>query len=195
MRKTPLFALALTVLLATACTQQEKQAATDALTSESSSSIEETVFEFSSASSEAASSVFTQEYIGSDASVQGQAGTQQQAGAAAASTAPVAMKAKGSYVAYNASALQDGHVKVLFFHAGWCPLCKGADTSLKGWYGSEATTPEITVYKVNYDTETDLKAAYGVTYQHTFVKVDGQGNMIAKIQTPSEEQLKEFLGS
>lgn len=192
MRTTSLFALASAVVLVTACTQQEQQAVTDTLTAESSSSIEETVFEFSSASSEAASSVFTQEYIGSDASVQGHVDTQAHTSAAESSVAPA--KAKGSYVAYNASALQDGHVKVLFFHAGWCPLCKGADTSLKGWYGSDSTRPEVTVYKVDYDTETDLKAQYGVTYQHTFVKVDGQGKMIGKIQTPNENVLKEFLG-
>jgi hypothetical protein len=33
---------------------------------------------------------------------------------------------------------------------------------------------------VDYDAATDLRTQYGVTVQHTFVQVDGQGNELAK---------------
>jgi thiol-disulfide isomerase/thioredoxin len=103
-----------------------------------------------------------------------------------------AMQQKGRYLSYNSAVLADGATKVLFFKAAWCPLCIRADGTLSQWF--EAGSVPITVYKVDYDTEADLKAKYGVTYQHTFVKVDGQGKMVAKLMTPTEEALKAFLG-
>lgn len=108
------------------------------------------------------------------------------------------------YSLYAPEVLADGQTKVLFFHAAWCPVCKGADATLRTLYNSWDSTdmaieelaevlPGRSVYKVDYDTEADLKARYGVTYQHTFVVVDGEGNMISKIQGPTDEQLKELL--
>lgn len=64
---------------------------------------------------------------------------------------------------------------VLFFHASWCPSCKGTDESL-----TTAGVPAgLTVVKVDYDTATDLKKQYGITQQHTFVQIDGDGKALA----------------
>jgi hypothetical protein len=41
--------------------------------------------------------------------------------------------------------------------------------------------------------EAGFKSRYGITYQHTFVKVDDQGNIIKKMQGPSDKQLLELL--
>jgi thiol-disulfide isomerase/thioredoxin len=102
-----------------------------------------------------------------------------------------AMVQKGVYTAYSEGILENGTTKVLFFHAAWCPRCRKVEADLKAWYID--TGFPLTVYKVDYDTETALKSRYGITYQHTFVKVDGQGNVIEKIQGPSDEQLMELL--
>jgi thioredoxin 1 len=73
------------------------------------------------------------------------------------------------------TAYQSGAV-VLFFAASWCPTCQAADESL-----TRAGVPDgLTVVKVDYDEETDLKRRYGVTVQHTFVQVDTDGNQLAK---------------
>ncbi len=93
----------------------------------------------------------------------------------------------------SSSVLADGNTKVLFFHASWCPTCKIADTTLTSWYVNGEGM--LTVYKINYDNEAALKQKYGVTYQHTFVKVDGEGNMIEKKQGPSDDVLKTLLKS
>ncbi len=45
------------------------------------------------------------------------------------------------------------------------------------WYLWDANGNEV---KTDYDTERELKKKYGVTYQHTFVQVDAQGNQIKK---------------
>lgn len=93
--------------------------------------------------------------------------------------------------ALPASVLSDGKTKVLFFHAAWCPACKAANTTLASWYSPGEGM--LTTYKINYDTEKSLKQTYGVTYQHTFVKIDGQGKLIKLLQSPSDEDLKNLL--
>lgn len=98
-----------------------------------------------------------------------------------------AVMAKGSYTAYSADVLANGETKVLFFHAAWCPSCKKGDATLTAWYGADEY--QRSVYKVDYDNSNDLKAKYGVTYQHTFVLVDGEGNALKVIQGPTDAQL------
>ena len=86
----------------------------------------------------------------------------------------------GSYEAYSADKIaraETGDV-VLFFHASWCPSCRGLNTSIEG---NLKSIPEgVTILKTDYDKETELKKKYGVTYQHTLVQVDKDGNMIKK---------------
>ena len=93
-----------------------------------------------------------------------------------------AMKKPGSYEAYSPSKLanaQNGDV-VLFFKAAWCPTCRTLDKDIKNSLGD---IPDgVTILEVDYDNSTDLKKKYGVTYQHTLVQVDANGNMITKWQ-------------
>lgn len=88
------------------------------------------------------------------------------------------MMSKGSYESYSQEKLalaNDGKV-VLYFHADWCPICRPLDAALKS-----ADIPSgVHILKVNYDTATELKKKYGVTYQHTFVQVDAAGKLLAK---------------
>ena len=90
------------------------------------------------------------------------------------------MMRKGTYEDYSADKLDlanDGKV-VLFFKASWCPSCKAVDADIVSRLGD--IPYNTTILKVDYDTATDLKKKYGVTYQHTFVQVDAQGNQITK---------------
>lgn len=74
--------------------------------------------------------------------------------------------------------------RVLFFYANWCPTCKPAD---KDFILKEMDIPQdMVVIRVNYnDSDTDkqeknLAAKYGVTYQHTFVLIDTNGEIVTK---------------
>ncbi len=86
----------------------------------------------------------------------------------------------GSYEAYSAEKLaraETGDV-VLFFHASWCPSCRGLNTSIEN---NQKLIPEgVSILKLDYDKETELKKKYGVTTQHTLVQVDKDGNLIKK---------------
>ena len=82
------------------------------------------------------------------------------------------------YQAYEPAklALAKTDTVVLFFAADWCPTCREADANL-----SKTEIPaHLHILKVDYDSSIDLKKKYGVTYQHTFVRVDADGNMLKK---------------
>ncbi|MBI4939457.1 MAG: thioredoxin family protein [Actinobacteria bacterium] len=100
----------------------------------------------------------------------------------ASQVAPDDATGPGGYVDYatyqkDPSAYADGRV-VLFFHASWCPNCRLTDKNLTE---DPASIPaDLTVVKVDFDTETALRAKYGITQQHTFVAVGPDGAERAK---------------
>jgi thiol-disulfide isomerase/thioredoxin len=65
--------------------------------------------------------------------------------------------------------------KLLFFHASWCPQCRSIEQSIK----KDGLPSGVTVFKVDYDTNQELRQKYGVTIQTTFVKIDSNGNKLA----------------
>lgn len=67
---------------------------------------------------------------------------------------------------------------VLFFKASWCPTCRTLDTDIMSRL--KDIPKNIAILKVDYDNSTELKKKYGITYQHTFVQVDKDGNQIKK---------------
>ena len=100
---------------------------------------------------------------------------------------------KGSYSAFDPAKIANaatGKV-VLDFSASWCPICQESDKNFKA-----SPTPQgLTLLKVDYDTSTELKRKYGVTYQHTFVQVDKNGKLLKKWSGTStyDELLKQTV--
>lgn len=99
------------------------------------------------------------------------------------------MKAEaGMYKAYSASAvtsdLAAGKSVYLFFHATWCPGCRALDTAISG--DMMSIPAGSVIYKVDYDTETTLRAKHGVTMQHTVVKLNADGTTMKKIVAPTK---------
>lgn len=86
----------------------------------------------------------------------------------------------GSYEAYSADKIAQAVVGdvVLFFHASWCPSCRALNGSIES--NLKSIPESVTILKIDYDRETELKKKYGVTYQHTLVQVDKDGHMIKK---------------
>ena len=97
-----------------------------------------------------------------------------------------AMVGEGRYQVFSPDVLSSSAStrRVLFFYANWCPTCQPADRAFS--QKSAAIPEDVTVIRVNYnDTETDqaekdLAKQYGITYQHTFVQIDGEGNEVTK---------------
>jgi len=95
------------------------------------------------------------------------------------------MASKGSYETYSPEKLAlaaSGDV-LLFFHAAWCPICRGIESEIKA---DMSTIPDgVHILKVDYDTAIALRQKYGVTVQHTFVQVDVSGNAVQKFSDAS----------
>jgi thiol-disulfide isomerase/thioredoxin len=81
----------------------------------------------------------------------------------------------GVYTDYSEKALlATTHTKLLFFHAPWCPQCRAIEKSIE----TGGVPEDVTVFKVDYDSNQELRQKYGVTLQTTFVKIDGKNNKI-----------------
>ena len=86
----------------------------------------------------------------------------------------------GVYTTYTADAVagSDAEHIVLNFSATWCPSCRTLDKDINANLSQIPAGVEI--YKVDYDTYTDLRREYGVTTQHTLVEVAADGTLIKK---------------
>jgi thiol-disulfide isomerase/thioredoxin len=91
----------------------------------------------------------------------------------------------GRYIDYKEGVLGTSGMKLLFFHAPWCPQCRELDASIKA-----GNIPAgITIVKVDYDSNQDLRKKYGVTMQTTLAYVDESGNLIKKFVAYDEPNL------
>lgn len=87
------------------------------------------------------------------------------------------MNKTGAYKDYSSEILASSEWNiVLAFLATWCPSCVSTDKNLS----SQEIPDNLTILKVDYDSNPDLKEKYLVTSQHTFVLVDSKWNMIKK---------------
>lgn len=84
------------------------------------------------------------------------------------------------YVEYSQETFAQASDKkrVLFFYAAWCPTCRPADAEFSE--KSSQIPEDVVLFRTDYDTEDALKDKYDITYQHTYVLVDENGNEIEK---------------
>jgi hypothetical protein len=75
-----------------------------------------------------------------------------------------------------AEALARKQPTVLFFAADWYPYCQA---DLKDINANGDRLGGIAVVVADYDRTADLKAAYGITRQDTFVQIDAKGTQLA----------------
>ena len=95
-------------------------------------------------------------------------------------------KSSSRYVEYSKTSLDQAVNKrrVLYFYATWCPSCKIANEDFTD--NPNKIPEDVIVIRTNYNDpntdaeEKDLAKKYGITYQHTFVQIDAQGNQITK---------------
>lgn len=93
----------------------------------------------------------------------------------------------------------DKKTRILFFYADWCPTCRPVDAEIKA--NLSAIPKDIVIIKVNYNDdytdqdEKDLARRYGITYQHTFVRIDSKGNEVDKWNGGDFEKLLEYAKS
>jgi thiol-disulfide isomerase/thioredoxin len=105
---------------------------------------------------------------------------------------PPAAPTAGAYVDYADGIVeQTAGAKVLFFHAPWCPQCRKLDEELL----SAGAPDGLTVFKVDYDSRSDLRQRYGVTLQTTVVFVDDTGAPIASTVLYEDPSIASLLAA
>lgn len=83
----------------------------------------------------------------------------------------------GHYVDYSSNIIAStSGTKLLFFHAPWCPQCRALEADIN----KQGAPNGVTIIKVDYDSNQDLRKKYGVTLQTTVVRVDDQGELVSK---------------
>lgn len=91
-----------------------------------------------------------------------------------------------SYIEYSPSEFEKykNMRRVIYFYANWCSTCRPANANfLKN---SESLPKDLVVFRANYnDSDTDedeksLAKKYSITYQHTFVQVDSEGDVVTQ---------------
>jgi len=106
----------------------------------------------------------------------------------------VATSTPATYVSYSEQAFAaDRGKRILFFHAPWCPQCRQLDTEISA---DVASVSNATIYKVDYDSNIELRKKYGVTQQTTFVQTNPDGtakNKFVAYATPTFETVKQNL--
>lgn len=83
----------------------------------------------------------------------------------------------GRYIDYYDGVVAESDRTLIFFHAPWCPQCRMIDSDIK----SQSSLPDdLTIAKLDYDSNQPLRQTYGVTLQTTFVLVDQDGTLLKK---------------
>lgn len=96
----------------------------------------------------------------------------------------------GVYADYSTTNLEQGKGTILlFFHAPWCPQCRNIEKDIK----QMGVPSNVTILKVDYDSNNALRKQYGVTLQTTFVKVDTKGTQLKKFVAYQEPTLDNVI--
>jgi len=100
------------------------------------------------------------------------------------------------YIAYSAETLEQlkgSQPVAVFFHAEWCPTCRGMEAEINE---NLANLPAGTVIlKADYDTETELKEQYKIVIQSTIAILDKDGNHVDTLAGATSSEIVEALNN
>ncbi len=89
-------------------------------------------------------------------------------------------------------ASESGKPYVLDFYASWCSTCRKQKSVLEKLL-KEDEIKDITVFKVDYDEETELKKLHNVKRQSTLILLKKDNEISREVATTDEEELRIFL--
>lgn len=85
---------------------------------------------------------------------------------------------QSGYTSYDTAKLANAEYGkvIIFFHASWCPSCKGLDDDIKS--NIDKIPSDTLILKLDYDSNQELRKKYNVRMQHTLVQVDKNGELL-----------------
>lgn len=85
----------------------------------------------------------------------------------------------GTYAKYSDQLVKEANGNiVIFVGAKWCITCQNTDKAIVSNINS--IPANLTILNLDFDENKSLLKKYEVLLQHTFVKIDNQGNLIKK---------------
>lgn len=91
----------------------------------------------------------------------------------------------GKYIDYAGGDIQQTGTTVVFFHAPWCLQCRQLEADIK----DKGVPDGVTIIKVDYDTNQELRKKYGVNIRTTLVLLDKEGGVANKYVAYDEPNL------
>lgn len=119
-------------------------------------------------------------------------GEQHSSDASVATHASSRAAGKGTYSNYHTNVIGKGEPVLLFFKAAWDPADRTLESDIEKYYARNSY--DISTYRIDFDTAFSLREKFSVDYQHTVVLVDGAGNIVRSITSPSSAELQSLLG-
>lgn len=81
------------------------------------------------------------------------------------------------YSEQNLASAQKNGKPVLFFAATiWCQTCQALEKEIKE--KGDSLPSDVTILKVDYDNDKEMKRKWGVIMQHTLIQLDSNGNEV-----------------
>jgi thiol-disulfide isomerase/thioredoxin len=82
------------------------------------------------------------------------------------------------------AAADDGKMSLVFFHAPWCPVCKAQEPKVVAHLNGDAKN--VVAFKVDYDTNMDLRKEMNVEKQSTLILYSG-AKEVARLSYKSDD--------
>lgn len=82
------------------------------------------------------------------------------------------------------AAADSGKTTLVFFHAPWCPVCKAQEPKVLAHLNGDAK--DVVAFKVDYDTNMDLRKEMNVEKQSTLILYSGSKE-VARLSYKSDD--------
>jgi len=109
----------------------------------------------------------------------------------AAATLSHALEVKPYSAAALAAAEMGNQPVALLFHADWCPTCRVQEKVVQSLATEKGL--DLTILKVNYDTEKDLKRRFRINSQSSLVVLRGQKETARLVGDTSTDGIRRAL--
>lgn len=92
----------------------------------------------------------------------------------------------------HAKAMAEGKTTLVFFHAPWCPVCRAQEPKVLAHLNGMAK--DVVAFKVDYDSNADLRRTMKVEKQSTLILFHGMKETARLSYKSDDASIAEFMG-
>lgn len=90
-----------------------------------------------------------------------------------------------------AKAMAEGKTTLVFFHAPWCPVCRAQEPKVLAHLND--TAKDVVAFKVDYDSNVELRKEMKVDKQSTLILANGMKELARLSYKSDDASVKEFM--